>query len=41
MGGDRGVETERGRGRGGPRGGRGGHQQAPKMDDERDFPSLG
>jgi len=39
----RGMDTEpRGRGRGGPRGGRGmGRQEAPKMDDERDFPSLG
>jgi len=36
----RGMDTERGRGRGGPRGGRG-RQEAPKMDDERDFPSLG
>jgi len=36
----RGMDNERGRGRGGARGGRG-RQEAPKMDDERDFPSLG
>ncbi|KAK3882722.1 hypothetical protein Pcinc_012928 [Petrolisthes cinctipes] len=48
-GGDRGERGgrggERGGGRGGERGGRGGRgaprQEAPKMDDERDFPSLG